>query len=299
MRSISGLLGKLIFIIGGISIFCLGCKSNYTTNNTEFVVEENTSIFSYALERNDKDSVRLKIPNHPLKKPEDLDVLIKEIGNARVVLLGEATHGTSEFYKWREAITKRLIQEKGFDFVASESEWADSYRVNNFIKGERKDSTAALELLKQYDRWPTWMWGNYEVASLVTWLNHYNEDKAAKDKVGFFGLDVYCLWESMTEVMPYLRTSEPSVLKAAEKVHKCFQPYSADAQQYALAIANLEDDCHTETSRFWRSVHKITGKKAERNEGDFVMEQNALVALNGERYYRAMTTSSSESWKHS
>lgn len=174
------------------------------------------------------------------------------------MLLGEATHGTSEFYKWREAITKRLIQEKGFDFVASESEWADSYRVNNFIKGERKDSTAVLELLQQYDRWPTWMWGNHEVASLVTWLNHHNQDKSEKDKVGFFGLDVYCPWESMTEVMPFLPASEPSVLKAAEKVHKCFQPYRADAQQYALAVANLDEDCRTETSQFWRSVQKIT-----------------------------------------
>ena len=296
MRSVRFFVGKLMFIIGGISIFCLGCESNSTNKNKEFVVRENTSIFSYASERENKDSVRLQIPNHPLRKPEDLDVLINQIGNARVVLLGEATHGTSEFYQWRAAITKRLIQEKGFDFVASESEWADSYRVNNFIKGERKDSTAVLELLKQYDRWPSWMWGNHEIASLVTWLNYYNQDKPAKDKVGFFGLDVYCLWESMAEVMPYLPASEPSVLKAAEKVHKCFQPYNADAQEYALAVANLEEDCRTETSRFWRSVQKITEKKAERNEGDFVMEQNALVALNGERYYRAMTSSGSESW---
>ena len=151
MRRISCLLWKMIFIVGSISIFCLGCKSNSTNNNNEFVVKEDTSIFSYASERENKDSVRLKIPNHPLEKPEDLDVLMKEIGKARVVLLGEATHGTSEFYTWRAAITKRLIQEKGFDFVASESEWADSYRVNNFIKGERKDSTAVLEIGSEND----------------------------------------------------------------------------------------------------------------------------------------------------
>ena len=121
------------------------------------------------------------IPTHTLDVEHDLDVLLQQIGNSRIVLLGEASHGTAEYYQWRAAISKRLIQEKGFDFVASESEWADSYRVNNFIKGERKDSTAVLELLKQYDRWPSWMWGNHEIASLVTWLNYYNQDKPAKE----------------------------------------------------------------------------------------------------------------------
>lgn len=140
------------------------------------------------------------------------------------------------------------------------------------------------------------MWGNYEVASLVTWLNHYNQSKSANDKVGFFGLDVYCMWESMSEVMPYLEGAETSVVKAAQKVHNCFQPYSADAQDYAIAVANMKDDCRAETNRFWRSIKKFTEGKPTRNEADFVMEQNALVALNGERYYRAMVTSNSESW---
>jgi erythromycin esterase-like protein len=140
------------------------------------------------------------------------------------------------------------------------------------------------------------MWGNHEVASLVTWLNHYNQSKPAADKVGFFGMDVYCLWESMTEVMPYLQGAESSVVKAAQKVHSCFKPYSADAQQYALAVANLEDDCRSETSRFWRSVQKFTEDKPAANEKNFVLQQNALVALNGERYYRAMVSNSAESW---
>ena len=134
-------------------------------------------------------------PSHQLKSEKDLDSLLQQIGNANIVLLGEASHGTAEYYDWRAAITKRLVQEKGFNMMAVEGEWADSYRVNQFIKGAPKDSTQAVDLLRQYDRWPTWMWGNYHIASLVTWLNQYNQSRAANNKVGFFGLDVYCLWK--------------------------------------------------------------------------------------------------------
>lgn len=241
-------------------------------------------------------TVQLKIPNYPLQDEQDLDILLNEIGDARIVLLGEASHGTSEYYTWRAAISKRLIQEKDFDFIAVEGEWADSYRVNNFIKGEKQDSAAVVALLQHYNRWPTWMWGNYEVASLVGWLNTYNQTKSAANKVGFFGLDVYCLWESMAELAPYLEGTDTRVLKAAEKVHQCFQPYSADPQQYALAVADASANCRAETNRLWKRIQKITNNDSAKSVADFVMEQNALVALNGERYYRTMVSSSKDSW---
>src|SRR4028119_2331204 len=125
------------------------------------------------------------IPSHPLQSEQDLDKLLEKMGDAKVVLLGEASHGTAEYYEWRAAISKRLIEEKGFNFIAVEGEWADSYRVNNFVKGAKHDSAEAVSLLKHYDRWPTWMWGNYETASLVTWLNRHNQNKAAPSKAGF------------------------------------------------------------------------------------------------------------------
>src|SRR5215203_2947498 len=115
------------------------------------------------------DSDVADLPAHALQSEKDLDSLLSQIGDARIVLLGEASHGTAEYYQWRSMISKRLIQEKGFDMIAVEGEWADSYRVNQFVKGSRKDSAQAVSLLRQYDRWPTWMWGNYEIASLVTW----------------------------------------------------------------------------------------------------------------------------------
>ncbi|MDB5193743.1 MAG: protein-L-isoaspartate O-methyltransferase [Segetibacter sp.] len=283
-----------MFVSISIISCCFAWQSGAKQNDQEGVANENeNNIYTYA---NSRDSVTLNIPNYPLRNEKDLDILMAEIGDARVVLLGEATHGTAEFYTWRAALTKRLIQEKGFDFIASESEWADSYRVNNFIKGSKKDSASAAQLLRHYDRWPTWMWGNYEVASLVTWLNQYNQTKSANEKIGFFGLDVYCLWESMTEVMPYLPRNEAGVVKAAQKVQACFKPYNADAEKYALAVANQNEGCQVETNRFWRSVQKFTEDKRVKTEDHFVMEQNALVALNGERYYRAMVNQNENSW---
>ncbi|MDQ4140998.1 MAG: erythromycin esterase family protein, partial [Bacteroidota bacterium] len=246
--------------------------------------------------QNSKKAITLKIPNYPLRNEKDLDILLQNIGDARVVLLGEASHGTADYYTWRAAITKRLIQEKGFDFMAIEGEWADSYRVNQFIKGGPKDSTAAVALLENYNRWPTWMWGNYEVASLVHWLNQYNQKQPAAAKVGFFGLDVYCLWESMTELMPYLQ-HDPALVKAAKGVHQCFKPYSADAMQYAQAVANADANCRAETNRLWKAFQKQTETgDTVKTEEQFVAEQNALVALNGERYYRAAATNNSSSW---
>ena len=238
----------------------------------------------------------INIPTHPLNSERDLDVLLNEIGDARVVMLGEATHGTAEFYTWRAAISRRLIQEKGFDFIAVEGEWADSYRINNFIKGQKRDSLGALALLGQFNRWPTWMWGNYEIASLVTWLNAYNQRLDSANKVGYFGLDVYCLWESMAELMPYLQGRDASLMKMAMRVNTCFQPYGADAEQYARAVSNSSRDCRRETSRLWNGIRKLASGMNLKDEALFVMEQNALVALNAERYYRAMVSTRESSW---
>src|SRR5215203_7073122 len=229
----------------------------------------------------DTAGISVNFPSHALETGGGLDTLLQQIGNARIVLLGEASHGTAEFYQWRAAISKRLISEKGFDMIAVEGEWADSYRVNQFIKGAARDSLAAVNLLRQYDRWPTWMWGNYETASLVTWLNKYNQTQTAVGKVGFYGLDVYCLWESMQELMPYIQGND-SLMRMAQAVQQCFRPYSADAMEYAYAVANASADCRAQTQRLWQAVVNYTG--AAKTEAAFVMQQNALVALNGENY---------------
>ncbi|MFN2458054.1 MAG: erythromycin esterase family protein [Chitinophagaceae bacterium] len=241
-------------------------------------------------------TVQISIPNYPLKNKQDLDILLNEIGDARIVLLGEASHGTSEYYTWRTAISKRLIQEKEFDFIAVEAEWADSYRVNQFIRGQKKDSAAVLSLLKQYNRWPTWMWGNYEVASLVSWLNSYNQPKNATEKIGFYGLDVFCIWESLNELISLLKNTDAVVQTAAKKVHQCFQPYSKDISKYATAQASATKSCSRETNKLWQFILNHIGEKTATNETDFLMQQYALVVFNGERYYTAVADNYAESW---
>ncbi|SHF27608.1 Erythromycin esterase homolog [Cnuella takakiae] len=235
------------------------------------------------------------IPAHALNTPADLDSLLQQIGDARIVMLGEASHGTHEFYAWRTAISQRLIAEKGFDMIAVEGEWADSYRVNQFVQGPAKDSLQAVALLGQYDRWPTWMWGNREVASLVTWMNRHNQGQPAGNRAGFFGLDVYCLWESMQELMPYVQGNE-SLQAMATQVHQCFRPFSADPMQYAYAVSEADANCRTQTEKLYEAVMQQTGNKTATTEAQFVLQQNALVALNGERYYRTATASYPGSW---
>jgi erythromycin esterase-like protein len=127
-------------------------------------------------------------------------------------------------------------------------------------------------------------------------MNSYNQTQLQQNKTGFFGLDVYCLWESMAEMKPYLSEADASVQTAVQKVHNCFQPYSADAYQYAQAVRDASVSCRQETHRLWESVQKLTSSGTSVNERQFVLQQNALVALNGENYYRTMVTDNAESW---
>src|SRR5262249_42154501 len=151
----------------------------------------------------------------PLSAPEDLDPLIERVGDARVVLLGEASHGTRDYYTWRTAITRRLLEEKGFSFVAVEGDWPDCYRVNRFVKDYPGSARPTDEALDTFRRWPTWMWANEEVRDLVGWLRGHNDGRPDGRKVGFYGLDVYSLWDSLHEIMNYLWKKDRAAFNAA------------------------------------------------------------------------------------
>ncbi|MBK5231278.1 MAG: erythromycin esterase family protein, partial [Thermoleophilia bacterium] len=143
----------------------------------------------------------------PLRDDDDLDQLITSIADARVVMLGEATHGTAEFYDWRRRITRRLVIEHGFGFVAVEGDWPDAARIDNWIRGAAGGASRAeaRRLLSQLDRWPTWMWANEQVAELVEWMARYNSGRPPFEQVRFHGLDVYSLYKSISAVIQYLR----------------------------------------------------------------------------------------------
>jgi erythromycin esterase len=232
---------------------------------------------------------------HPLNNSKDLDFLIEDIGDRAVVMLGEASHGTHEFYTWRTAISKRLIEEKGFNFIAVEGDWPDCYKINRFVKGYKDAGDAIENVLKNFDRWPTWMWGNWEVAALAEWLREHNKNLSPDKKTGFYGLDVYSLWDSMKAMMHYLETEDPQAAKSVKKAIRCFEPFNENEQQYARFTLN-DSDCRDEVLALLKEVRM----KAQFLDGDreagFNTEQNALIAVNAEKYYRTMMDFDNESW---
>ena len=233
----------------------------------------------------------------PLQDPADLDPLLERIGDARFVLLGEASHGTSDYYRWRAAISQRLIREKGFSFIAVEGDWPDCYRVNRYVKDLADSGADAREVLDTFDRWPTWMWANEEIVDLAEWLRRHNEGLTEGRKVGFFGLDVYSLWESLYAVLGYIRKTDPSALPAAHRAFQCFQPFGEDVQEYARATAMVPMSCEEEVIDLLGELRRREPRyRHDGREEYFAAEQNALVVKGAEAYYRSMVRGGPESW---
>src|SRR6266545_481608 len=233
----------------------------------------------------------------PLRNAADLEPLLEQIGSSRCVLLGEASHGTAEYYTWRTTLSQRLIREKGFSFISVEGDWPDCYRVNRYVKAMPDSGDNVREVLHAFERWPTWMWANEEIVSLVGWLRRHNDGLPAEKKVGFYGLDVYSLWDSLYSVLGYLRRIDPAALPAAWEAFRCFEPYGEDVQEYARATRLVPTSCEDEVIHLLREVRsKAPHYRAEDREDYFHAEQNALVLKNAEAYYRAMVRGGPDSW---
>ena len=233
----------------------------------------------------------------PLRTAADLDPLLERIGDARFVLLGEASHGTSEFYRWRTTITQRLVEERGFSFVAVEGDWPDCYRVNRYAKHQADSGDSALDVLHAFARWPTWMWANREVAELVEWLRAHNIRHSWDRQVGFYGLDVYSLWESMAAVIEYLERIDPAAARQARRAYGCFDRFHGDAEEYARSTALTPTTCENDVVRMLTTLRAHAPEYlADGRDAYFSAEQNAHIAINAERYYRAMIRGGPSSW---
>ncbi len=239
---------------------------------------------------------RVREMAYPLRDMEDLDPLLKRIGDARCVLLGEASHGTSEYYTWRARISQRLIREKGFSFIAVEGDWPDCYEVNRYVKRYPDSGKSAREVLKTFDRWPTWMWANEEIVELAEWLRQHNDGLPEEEKAGFYGLDVYSLWESMEAVIRYLERIDAEAVEAARRAYRCFEPYGEDVREYARATAFVPTSWEDEVVEMLLELRSRLPEYRGDPESRLSAEQNALVVRDAERYYRAMVQGGSSSW---
>jgi erythromycin esterase-like protein/predicted phosphoribosyltransferase len=230
--------------------------------------------------------------------PRDYDPLLNRTGDARLVLLGEASHGTHEFYRIRAEITRRLIAEHGFSVVAVEADWPDAYRVDRFVRG-RSDDVDAEAALRGFERFPTWMWRNRDVVDFVTWLRVYNEGSGGgRNSVGFYGLDLYSLMASAGAVVSYLERNDPEAARRARRRYACFDHFEEDIQAYGYtANFDLSRSCEEAVIAQMVEMNRTAMERDGRgDEALFSAEQNARLVHNAEAYYRSMFRSRTESW---
>ena len=235
------------------------------------------------------DSLEATIENQliELKRNLDLDPLINAIKDKRVVMLGEASHGTYEYYQIRRVISQRLIQDHGFKFIAVEGDWPDAYRLHRYI--QKGEGESARRTLMHNHRWPTWMWANEEIVRLAEWMRGH--------KAGFYGLDVYSLFESIDEVTHYLRIHAPKLAEEVERQYACFDPYEKDEIAYAKSLIQYPGGCKNAVLYTLKKVLELQLEKTNGNgEELFSSQQNAYIIANAEDYYRSMLMGDEQSW---
>ena len=240
---------------------------------------------------------------HPMRgNAGDYDALLDLVGDASYVLLGEASHGTHEFYEERARITQRLIADKGFVAVAVEADWPDAYRVNRYVRGDG-DAASAEQALSGFQRFPTWMWRNTDVVAFVDWQREYNQSlPPGTPQTGFYGLDLYRLSTSMHEVLRYLDEVDPDGAARARKRYACFDHVDGDSHQYSYTTglgltASCEDAVIAQLRELQGRAADYVGRDGAGSADEyFYARENARLVLNAEEYYRNMFDHRVSSW---
>lgn len=220
--------------------------------------------------------------------------MFDRFGDARVVLLGEASHGTSEFYRARAAISKRLIERHGFTIVAAEADWPDAATVDRYIRHREKREGE----LKAFERFPTWMWRNHEFDWFIRWMRRHNENRDYEAMVGFYGLDLYNLSGSMRAVIDFLETEDPEAAKVAKKRYGCLEPWAEDPQRYgAFSLYEGYARCEQPVLEMMRDLMKVNFDCLSEECDEWLdAAANARLVRDAERYYRVMYRGAAESW---
>ena len=224
--------------------------------------------------------------------------LLERIGDARLVLIGEASHGTSEFYRIRAEITKALVERKNFDFVAVEADWPDAYRIHDFVTHKEREEPHDWEA---FSRFPTWMWRNQEVLDFIHWLRDFNlQHRPPARRVGFYGLDLYSLFTSVDCVLNYLDRVDPKAAAAARVRYGCLTPWEGDPATYGRAtLTGQYRSCEREVVRMLQDLsQRRVAASVQDGEDLFDAQLNARLVADAEQYYRIMYYGSDESWNH-
>ena len=237
-----------------------------------------------------------------LKSTSDVaDDIVALCDDAEFVLLGEASHGTHEFYRFRAELTKRLLTEKHFSAIAVEADFPDAYRVNRYIRGAGGDNTAE-QSLENFRRYPLWMWRNADVLDLVGWLRAHNDGLTASRRVGFYGIDLYSLHASMSAVLDYLDKTDADAARRARYRYSCFEAFGEDPQHYGYAASfDLSKSCEEDAIRQLVELRRRAADYMNRDgfvarDEYFFAEQNARLVKNAEEYYREMFRGRVSSW---
>jgi erythromycin esterase-like protein len=229
---------------------------------------------------------------------ESLDALAAHAARASIVLMGEASHGTQDFYALRAALTQRLLVDHGFRAVTLEADWPDTFRVHRFVSG-RSDDRDAVHALGDFHRFPRWMWRNETMRDFVDWLAAFNRERPPEQRAGIFGLDLYSLHASIESVLAYLDHADPAAAARARERYRCFEYFGDDPQGYALAVTQGVESCEDEAVAQLVDLRRraLPFRRASGDDEEyFSAEQNARLIVNAERYYRSMFRGRESTW---
>ncbi len=233
----------------------------------------------------------------PLSGPDDLDPLLARAADSQLVLLGEASHGTSEFYLWRATISERLIEEQGFNFIAVEGDWVTLWKLNQYAKHLDSPYASAREIMATFTRWPTWMWANEETAELIEWLRDFNADRPRAERVGFYGIDVYGEEQAMDAAVARLQGMDADGAEVVTRAYACFDPFRGNMHQYARAVALGDADCSEAVASAYALLQTLLADAAPEDRYEvWSTKMLTKVAKNAERHFRLMVQGGPASW---
>ncbi len=240
----------------------------------------------------------LKETGIKLSEAADLDPLLERAAGGRLVLLGEASHGTAEYYTWRADISRRLIEEHGFDFVIVEGDWPLAFRVNKHVKHLEDPGVETREAMRHFTRWPQWMWGNREVMELIRWMHRYNANLPVSQRAGFYGMDIYAHEEGIDDVVTFIEQRDPSAARTARNNYRCFTRHR-DMQAYLQMVHRTRDHCGEDIEAVYQLLEENRDAWMAADSVRFVRAwQGSRMVIHAERHIRGNLTRGPESWNH-